>query len=383
VAERLLHLCAGTAARRADCEPEIRELIDVADWELTARLLSARRLLTLLGPRLLELAGEACPESFASLVAEALDAGRRRSGFLEMIASRAIAALGDAGVRSTELKGPSLSLDLYGDPGRRLSNDIDLLVEPGELSRAVQALSGLGYAAPADHVGHDGLPLLHFAMRHDSGELPPVELHWRIHWYERRFAVERLLPPAGPAAPGWRPAAVDQLAALLLFYARDGFIDLRLATDIGALWDARSAELTGAQLTALRTGYPSLDAPLEVAVLVAERTVGLPAEQLVPRRALPPRSRLALNLARPYPHVSEPQVYADIGLIDGLLTPWSGIGGFVTRQLILPLEVRREHARQAARDRVSSNFGHATRVLARYVFAIGSALRVSRRHARF
>src|SRR5205814_8803590 len=100
-------------------------------------------------------------------------------------------------------------------------------VAPEHLKRAVEVVRELGYARPTDYVDSSGLPLLHFALVHERDELPPVELHWRIHWYETRFARERLLAPDG--APDWRPAPVDELAALLLFYARDGFTGLRQA----------------------------------------------------------------------------------------------------------------------------------------------------------
>src|SRR6201999_2782545 len=95
-------------------------------------------------------------------------------------------------------------------------------------------------------------------LMHGRDELPPVELHWRIHWYERNFAVERLLPPASPASPDWCPEPVDELAALLLFYARDGFIDLRLATDLGAWWDVRGAGVEVGALERLLDTYPAL-----------------------------------------------------------------------------------------------------------------------------
>ncbi len=50
-----------------------------------------------------------------------------------------------------------------------------------------------------------------------------MELHWRVHWYERSFAHERLLPPTPDDPPqNWRPAPADELAALLLFYAGMG-----------------------------------------------------------------------------------------------------------------------------------------------------------------
>ena len=96
---------------------------------------------------------------------------------------------------------------------------------------------------PTDYVQDSGLPLLHFVLVHERGELPPVELHWRVHWYEQRFARERLLPPTAGQEGQWRPAPADELTSLLLFYARDGFIDLRLATDLGAWWDVHGPDL--------------------------------------------------------------------------------------------------------------------------------------------
>ncbi len=129
---------------------------------------------------------------------------------------------------------------------------------------------GLGYGAPTDHIQECGLPLLHFVLTHERGELPPVELHWRVHWYERAFARERPLPPSAVAGD-WRPAPADELAALLLFYASDGFVGLRLASDLGAWWDAYGAELRADGLEELLRSYPALAPVLPTAARAAER----------------------------------------------------------------------------------------------------------------
>ncbi len=215
--------------------------------------------------------------------------------------------LADAGIRSVALKGPLLGESIYGDPGRRLSSDIDLLVPPEQLHTAVEVMRGLGYGAPADHVYDGGLPLLHFMLVHERGELPPVELHWRVHWYERSFARERLLPPAVDPLGGWRPAPADELAALLLFYARDGFVGLRLACDLGAWWDVYGAQLPPRPLDELLRAYPAFARVIPVAVQVAARVVGLPAARIVgemPRLGL--RGRMAVRLANPNPQSSPP-----------------------------------------------------------------------------
>jgi hypothetical protein len=337
--ERLILLSAGTAARRRAVRSQATELCAAVDWRRLASLLATRRLLGTLGPYMLGLVEAGVGQELALAVEDALAAGRRQSAFLALIAERAVDALALAGVRATTLKGPALSESLYGDPGCRPSGDIDLLVDRELLTQAVAVVHELGYAAPTDHLADDGLPLLHFTLLHTRGQLPPIELHWRIHWYECDFARERLLAPADRPAGEWRPEPIDELITLLLFYARDGFISLRYAVDLAAWWDAFGESLQPGALDSALRAYPELGPVAWAALRVAEKTVGLPAAQIAPAAVkLGARGRIALRLADPYPHSSEAQLYADIGLVDGLLTPRGGFREFVKRQLALSRE---------------------------------------------
>jgi hypothetical protein len=367
-AERqLILLSAGTAARRRAMSERAERLTADVDWPRLAETLRLRKLLPTLGPRILEFADGRAGDDFAAAVEQALEAGRRQGAFLQLISLRVIAMLADAGIRCAPLKGPLLGEAIYGDPGRRLSSDIDLLVSSEQLHAAVEVVRGLGYDAPTDYVDDCGLPLLHFVLVHERGEMPPVEFHWRVHWYERSFAHERLLPPAVDPPRDWRPAPADELAALLLFYARDGFIDLRLAGDLSAWWDVYGADLPAGVLDELLRIYPAFARVIPVAVEVAERMVGLPATQLVgdmPKLGL--RERMAVRLANPNPHSSQSQLYADMGLIDGLLMPRGGLSAFVRRQLLPPPEVLDQQARHGARRRARSPLGRCAGVLARY-----------------
>jgi hypothetical protein len=367
-AERqLILLSAGTVARRQATREQAKALADQVDWPLLAAVLRMRKLLTVLGPRIVELADGSTSEDFAAEVEQALESGRRQSGFLQLLTVRLMTMLAGAGIRCAPLKGPALAEAIYGDPGRRLSSDVDLLVAPDQLGAAVDVIRQLGYAAPTDHVQACGLPLLHFALAHDEETLPPVEIHWRIHWYEERFAYERLLPATLERADGWRPAAVDELTALLLFYARDGFVDLRMAADVAAWWDVHGAELSQGALGEPLRIYPALRRVVEAAARVAERIVGLPAEHALghaPKLGL--RGRLAARLANPHPRSSQSQLYADMGLIDGLLTPPGGLGEFVHRQVLVAPEVLDQQARHGSRARARSRLGHGVGVLGRY-----------------
>jgi hypothetical protein len=367
---RLILLSAGTAVRRHDTREQAGRLVGEVDWSRLAETLRLRRLLPALGPRILELAEGRASDGFAAAVEQALELSRRQGTLLELITLRVMAMLADAGIRSTPLKGPLLGEAIYGDPGRRLSSDIDLLVSPEQLQAAVEVVRGLGYDAPTDYVERCGLPRLHFALVHERGELPPVELHWRVHWYERSFACERLLPPTCDQQGGWRPAPTDELAALLLFYARDGFVDLRLASDLSAWWDIFGADLPPGALDELLSVYPALARVIPAAIKAAVNTVGLPAAQIIghmPKLDL--RERMAVRLANPNPHASQAQLYADIGLIDGLLMPRGSFGAFVRRQVILPSEVLDELDRRAPKRRARSSLGRGAGMLGRYGLA--------------
>lgn len=319
------------------------------------------------------------PDDFVAHVEEAVSQCRRQGAFLELIGTRIAAALAAAGVRSSPLKGPRLGEALYADPGRRLASDIDLLVAPEQLGAAVEIVRRLGYAAPIDHVDEGGLPQLHFALAHETEELPPVELHWRIHWYERRFAEERLLPPTLSTPAGWRPATVDEMAALLLFYARDGFVDLRLATDIGAWWDAHGKAIDAKDFAQLLAAHPALRRPLLAAASAAERVVGLPASRLTAAApTLDRRGRLATRLAdpNPSPRSRQSQFHAAMGLVDGLLMPAGELGDFVRRQVLLPADVLDEQAQKLERS-PRSQVSHGIRTVARIGVAGTRLLRPS------
>jgi hypothetical protein len=382
-AERqVLLFSAGTAARRRDMREEAGGLMGNVDWSRLTEALRFRRLLPALGPRILELARGQASQGFAAAVEQAMEATRRQAIFLQLVSLRAMAALADAGIRSTPLKGPLLGEAIYGDPGRRISNDIDLLVAPEQLHAAVEVVREMDYEAPTDYVGQDGLPLLHFLLLHERGELPSMEIHWRVHWYERSFAPDRLLPPIGSLIRNWRPDPVDELAALLLFYARDGFVDLRLASDLSAWWDAFGTDVHPGALDDLLRAYPALARPISVAVRVAENVVGLPAAQIMEDTSrFGVRDRMAVRLANPNPQASRAQLFAEMGFIDGLLTPRGGFGAFFRRKVLLPREVFDEYAGRASKWGARSPLDYSLRMLARFGLTVIRAGRSSERSA--
>jgi hypothetical protein len=376
---QLVTISAGCAERRETMGMQARALARQVDYEALEHTLRARKLLATLGPRIVELAGEESARSFGAAVQHSLEAGRRQASLLELLAGRAVELLRAQEIPVAVLKGPALAQAIYGDHGRRLSGDVDLLVAPEQLSRAVQVVRTLGYREPIDHVGRDGLPLLHHTLVHERGELPTVELHWRVHWYERRFAAEQLLPAEASASAGWRAPAGPELLSLLLFYARDGFTDLRLACDIGAWWDGRGAHLDPNALARLLERYPQLSRATRAGAIAVERIVGAPLPTTLGASTRPGlRGAAAVHLANPNPSCSQSQLFADIGLLDGLLAPPGGLGAFARRQLVPPRQTLLEHARHGGRQKARWRLTRLLGVLARYVRAGGRLARPAR-----
>jgi hypothetical protein len=94
---------------------------------------------------------------------------------------RVVKAIRKAGASCLLLKGISHELWLYPDGGRRVSQDVDVLVEPGKLPLACEAVVALGMRPARDLVGplRDQLELP-FVPTEGGG--PPVELHPSFHF---------------------------------------------------------------------------------------------------------------------------------------------------------------------------------------------------------
>jgi len=263
-------------------------------------------------------------------------------------------------VRVAVLKGPFLARELYGDPGARVSNDIDLLVAPGDFDRAVGALESLGYAGTDGTVWHDGLPLFEASLRH-PGEGPPVDLHWRLHWYERTFSERALAEAGDDAADGVRRLGPrDTLVSLLLGYARDGFWGVRPLVDIAACWDKYGETLGPAGLQPVIDDDPQLGPCLRTAAHVASRLAGLPLGRLLPERpALSRGEALACELAGWDERMTPTQFHASTALVDMLVAPPGGRGTAVARYYAPPLAVvsSRPSGTRVARAAARARYG--------------------------
>lgn len=370
----LLLLC-GTAERRRRTRERIVALAGRADFELLAALMARQLLFPLLGSRLVEAAPEQVTPALGERLEEAQRLARRRGVQIELLALQLQSDLDRDGIPALPLKGTSLARNLYGDPGMRITQDIDILVGSEDLDRAARTLRQRGYRRSDGP--YDDFSRLHLGFRHDRSELPPVELHWRVHWYEDAFS-RAMLGRSEPAPEGRRARPADELAALLLFFSRDGLTGLRLAADVAAWWDVHGTPGGAPILDSVLEQAPDLHDALAAAAAVLERLVGVGAGAVVSSRPLGWRSRTAVRMANWTVTGGLDQIGANLTLVDWLLAPRGGGWPFVRRALIpSPAQISSMYGLppSAVWRRAFWRLAHGPKLLLRYLIALWSVRR--------
>lgn len=347
---------AGSRERRQALRGMALAALERADFDRLELELRARQLLPLIGTRAIETAPELVPESFNAAVDLGVTSARAQGMALEHVARQIVETLGDRDIRAMPLKGPHLAAEAHGDIGLREAIDVDVLVSPEDLDGAVDVLVASGFERPHDVRRRDGLPDLHFGLGHP--DLPRVEVHWRVHWYERDFSRD-MLRRARSHGGVLGPAPEDLATSLLLFYARDGLLGVRLAADIAAWWDRQSDALPDAFLEEHVRAYPALAPALTAAAIAAEQVVGVPALRWLGSSAKPGhRVAMATRLMDWTQAGDLDQLHANVSLVGGLLGP-PGSGRDFARRELFPADVA-----------VSERAAHSAKRLARYALAL-------------
>jgi hypothetical protein len=365
-------LLAATSTTRQRLRARITELAELIDEDAFVAFLRRQRMVLLGGSRLAEIAPHAPSERFHRRLAEAR-ANARAGALLFATASRHLTdALERDAIQAVELKGARLAEDLHGDGALRAYADIDILVPTDKLDEAAAAACRLGWREPTA-AAPDPRPTLHRSLDHPDGALPVLELHWRVHWYETRFA-EAMLSRSRVVDGARRLEPVDQLAALLLFYARDGFNGLRLAADVGAWWDRYGDAETLRDLGRLVVEHPELAEAWRTALQAVSPLVGLPTTTI--STAFDPRTRrgaLACRMRNWDLRGDVDQIHANVSLVDGLLSPRQQLGAFLRRYVILTrLELSKTYGfAPDSRFRVACwRAWHPVKMVVRYVLGL-------------
>ena len=151
-----------------------------ADWLTTnppddpmAFDVAERRLLPLLGANLRAL-GISHPIQSAGASVGSRSAAR--NALLMQSAADAVCRLARAGVPTLVLKGVPLIVQYYRDPALRPMSDVDLMVRPADLARALRILAEAGWTVQGGRTGPRLLPFL-YAFEHHRQDGAKLDLH--------------------------------------------------------------------------------------------------------------------------------------------------------------------------------------------------------------
>jgi len=178
----LLLSCVRTAFLKDRTGPPLA-LPETLDWNRFVGLCDWHNVVPLVYRALPAVCPGAVPPEAMNRLRSLCHNNTARALFLASELSRILNALESCGVPAYPFKGPALSVMLYGDPARRQSKDLDILVPKERVRKAIDCLDTLGYGARASLASHrlaahrrTEYELQFF--RHD-GKLT-VELQWAV-----------------------------------------------------------------------------------------------------------------------------------------------------------------------------------------------------------
>ena len=200
---------------RALLSPASLDAPSAAQWQAALPVLSEQRLASFVYAQLRHApAWRELPPFTQQALSQEFKRYSVRAFLLDAELAAVVAALAAAQVDVLLLKGAALGRTVYASTAERPAGDLDLLVWPEQVTRAQEALHGLGYHAA-------GLRWLPRWQRRYRAELPMlrlvsdgnrilVELHWAL--VEAPFYIDAI--PLGQVWDRARPAA-DLPGALL------------------------------------------------------------------------------------------------------------------------------------------------------------------------
>ncbi len=181
-------------------------------------------------------AGAEVPARVRDLLAEHARREGLHHGWHLLEAERLVTALAREGIPVALLKGLGLARNWWPNPLARGFRDLDLLVPPGDVDRALGILAGLGYRPEAAGPLRDVYRVHHFHLVLRGDGQPKVELHWALarpadpYRLDAATMLADLRPLAGrDAIPVPGPRA--QLLHAAVSELRCGFTELRRLLD--------------------------------------------------------------------------------------------------------------------------------------------------------
>lgn len=146
------------------------------------------------------------------------------------------------GIKSIMLKGPLLSLQLYGDLSLRTSKDLDILIPQDKIEEAERLLHEMGYITESNDyriLSNWKKKMHHLSFYHPTRSFQ-IEIHWRLNPYVgESFSFNSLWERRASVTVSGNPYPVLGNEDLLIYLsdhgARHGWFRLRWLLDIERL----------------------------------------------------------------------------------------------------------------------------------------------------
>jgi hypothetical protein len=179
-------------------EASIRAIYsDGPDWAEYLRLVDRHRTPAISWAVLKRVRGLEIPVKFADDLQKRSDACRMQALRHFQILITILKGLDQAGIPAMPLKGPLLSLEIYGDVGLRQSKDIDIAVRFQDLRHAEKCLHEMGWSRSPEYASLT-LSQWEFLLLHGHhvtclhpGRNCQLELHWHASWDTPEMADRR------------------------------------------------------------------------------------------------------------------------------------------------------------------------------------------------
>jgi hypothetical protein len=268
-------------------EQAIREAFGAGvDWMEYLRLVDRHRTPALSWAALRRVPELVIPEPVKKELQRRSDACHMQAVRDSLKLAKVLKGFHSAGIPAMIMKGPILSLELYGDVGLRQSKDLDLAVSLEDISKAQACLESMGWSLDASW-----FPLsprqwenflrheydLHFVHPHGGCLL---ELHWRARWELRDQTKARW---AGSIPGVWQGCLykamnpIDQVLYLCSHGGVHGWFRAKWLGDLARIHAEGRMDWQVALEQALRTGQ---ERALLVGLRLLQDVYGLPLPDL-------------------------------------------------------------------------------------------------------
>jgi hypothetical protein len=230
------------------------------DWDRFVRIVARHRMAGMAANGLF-MAGIVLPAESGLALRRAAQADLVQALSTAREASRLVALLDDAKIGSVVLKGPPLSALIYGTLAVRQVRDLDLLVNPGDLPRALELLRGEGYDLHYS-AGDKGLRPDRSTILKDVELVHPatgliVELHARLNNNAEMLSTSIVDAVRSIAVGGGLdlPALSGEplLVYLMVHGFRHGWVRLKWLADVAAMVSGMAPAELARLLDAMRS----------------------------------------------------------------------------------------------------------------------------------